>query len=921
MAKFSFKTVFHLKFHGLFLGALAALCCPVEINAEPLKLEFRPPEIAPQNVCVSRSSDQDTIAFWEDWGGQSFAGMKTALVKRDIKRLQHIDAKRWLPTIEKVILLLEELDPSYAGKNALLARIQAMQAAGEYDRIRNLQLVQQLASAANEASPRIQNALASFYRSGIGVERDVALADQLLISAGYAGNADALLALAKRDLSGNPVAGWDVPNELSVTMAFGALVGELNTTICDRTARIAREFRNGEVVAPNAELAREWFRFSADLGDANAAWKLVEYHMQSEEFDKDNDVLLRYLRQAADAGLPFAQIELGRLYEQGALVEQDLDQSLALFRAAAQSNQRPGLTRLGLFIEEHEEVYPHLVEEKIETFNKLATLPDAPGWVFTRLAAHAQLSQGRWVGIDAALPLLERAAELGDMEGTARLAQLLLAKDRSAVSFERAVNLLSRVVSLHGGVTPSKQLHAAFMCQAADSPRLVEASYWGDIEAATDTANVELSGAEIVSLVSSQDPSTVAVLQSQALYGRPSSLASWIKFLDLDPNADAELRHFWEVYSGQFNFVLEALAKLELELAASPDDRVAAFNLLRREFQKSGAEAAVTLARALLEDNSGEVNDEITEILRVSARLGIGDAIQLLASLRSQNGTPHDVYLEYKELIERDGDFDALLFAVPFLEMPDRIRYMDRAVSLIQCDYKNAMKLAHVAFLNGMEDLGMQWLDISAHLTGENAWAYRDLAEAKLAYEGSPAAVHAKELFELAIAAGDASAKHKLFDLMIDPDAETFAPERAALMIEQALETEDHETLSAYLGRYRRADGQVKSVLEARLDLPQIQRVAAETGDIFAMRSYGVYLRETAEGASDLSASTLWLKRAAEGGDVTAMADYGQALAFGIGTEPDLGAAKQWLAAAAEQGNQKAGEIIRLVALSAGEGS
>ncbi|MEO0831020.1 MAG: hypothetical protein AAFY03_11260, partial [Pseudomonadota bacterium] len=124
--------------------------------------------------------------------------------------------------------------------------------------------------------------------------------------------------------------------------------------------------------------------------------------------------------------------------------------------------------------------------------------------------------------------------------------------------------------------------------------------------------------------------------------------------------------------------------------------------------------------------------------------------------------------------------------------------------------------------------------------------------------------------------------------------------------------------LPSYLGRYRRADEATKAVIAARVNMPAAYLLAANTGDVFAMRTYAMHLRETAANAAELTESTRWLAQAAEGGDTTAMAEFGYALAFGIGTPADPDNARLWLERAADSGSEKAQAITSLISLQDG---
>ena len=887
-----------------------------EASANALALEFAPPLIEPVQICEAREPDIDTTAKWEEWDGLRLPNVDHALIKRDMNRLIQINPGYWSATIQLIIDRLEEVDPSYAGENADLARIKALVAAGAYDELSDRQLVTQLADATTNQSARVKNALAEFYRDGIGVPRDIERANTLLVEAGFAGNADALLALTKMDLDGEGVEGWDLDPSLAVTMAFGSLVGELDASICDRVSRIAREYNNGEIVQHSTQLAHDWFRFAADLGDSNAAWKVVEYHLLAENFAKDNDLLLQYLTQASDDGLPYAQVALGEIYETGSLVEQDLDETLALYRAAATSGQRAGLIRLTQFLEKYPERFGDVDSERVNALRALAEFDGAPGWVFTRLAKGIYETEGRWAGQDEAIAYLERAADLGDMDAMIDLAEALVSRRSNTDDFERAVDLLSYSVSTLGGVSPSSSLYGMFMCQAIDSPRIAEANHWIATENATDTADLALTADEVLQLDADEDVLTVASLQSHALYGRPRALANYLKFLESSPDGDPVLLAFWQDYADRYASVLEAMAELELELDADPRQRLVAIDLLRRQYKRLGSDAALTLAEAMLDYEASDAvfkADEVRALLEQPASAGEGAAMRLLASLAGGESANQQIYEQYADVIDANGDFDALLFAAPFVDKETQDNYLSRAAGIIQCDYKATMSMAQVYLDIGDQENAIHWVGVAEHLLEDSTWTRIDLAEVKLELHGTEAAEDALELFQAAFDLGDPDASRGIVDLSLDQEAATYDPTRAAEMISHALEQDDQVNLGRFLSRYRSADTSAQEAIDGLLDMPAVYEVSARSGDIYSMRVYAMHLRDNAANADDLIQSTEWLARAAEGGDTAAMAEYGYSLAFGIGAEADLPTALDWLQQAAENGSTKAAAITALL--------
>ncbi len=905
-------------FSVLTVWGVSVICLPSMTRAETIALEFLPPQINATKICTARPPDAETVARWENWDGLRLPEGTQEIVRRDINRLKQLDAVTWLPKIELMIARLEEADPRFAGNNALISRVSAMEAAGAFEDLRSQQLVAQLAAQADSLSPSLKNSLSRYYRDGVGVDRNVEFANNLLIDAAYSGNADALLSLTSMALKNEAPAGWDVPADLAITMAFGALIGELDSSICDRASRIAREYSSGEIVERNIQLAHDWFRFAADLGDSNSAWKVVEYHMQAEGFEKDNDLLLHYLTQAADAQLPYAQIELGRLYESGALVDRDLDAALSLYRAAAVDGGRPALTRLAIFLETYADTYPDLQSVKQSALESLSTRGDVSGWVLTRLANDIYARDGRWAGRDEAMAYLERAANLGDLDGSIEYATGLIAQGNDTQDFERAVGILTNSVALLGAVTPSKLLYGAFMCNAPDSPRIAEAQYWNNIEEATATRNVEIDANDIGQLSRHDDPLTIARLQSHALYGRPKAMANYLKYLEQDTSYGPEVLAFWEGYSNQYALVLEAIAELDLELAQSPQERVLAIELLRQQHAQAGEQSALSLANALL-DYANEVNasfDEIVRLLEEPAARGDGAALSLLASLIDTETGGRLVYHEYADVVDANGDFDALLFAVPFVDGQTRVEYLQRAAGIVPCDYKNVMSMSRTLQETGDFEGALHWANIATHLTGDNAWAQTNLARAKLDLLGNDAAPEALALLEKAVLTGDPTAQTTLFELLTDSTGSVYDPSRAAMMIQDAIAVENSNILNRLLSRVRSADEVAQAALEDELDFPTVLLAGALSGDVFSMRAYAIYRRDNAATPTDMAESTQWFGRAAEGGDVTAMTEYGYALAFGMGTKANLDTAIYWLEQAADAGSEKAANITSLLNLN-----
>jgi TPR repeat protein len=107
----------------------------------------------------------------------------------------------------------------------------------------------------------------------------------------------------------------------------------------------------------------------------------------------------------------------------------------------------------------------------------------------------------------------------------------------------------------------------------------------------------------------------------------------------------------------------------------------------------------------------------------------------------------------------------------------------------------------------------------------------------------------------------------------------------------------------------------VRAIVARKINVDQIYRNAAQSGDARAQLEYGLLLRQTAKTPADLQSSARWLNEAAEAGDVTAMTELGYAMAIGLGGPANPQMALTWLEKAGQVGDERAKELARLVRL------
>lgn len=905
------------------MGWIAALVfgvvTPTFGLAQNLVLDFAPPDVDVTPVCAARMSDVDLMAEWGAWDGKSLPDRDVGVINRDMRRLAEIDPMAWDPTIQRVITLLPGVSPGFTANHATLARIEQMIALGSLQELRSGGLVQQLLDRGEENSPRMLFVLSGFLSEGIGIERDTARGNDLLMAAGYAGNADALLALSHLAVQGRAPKGWDLDPKLAVTIAFGALVGQMDPLICDRIARIAREYANGEVVQRDHDLAVRWYRFAADLGDPIAAWRVAEYEIQSELVTKDNDVLLTYLALAAEGGLPYAQVALGRIYENGALVPRDLQRAQALYEASAAGGDRAGLIRLSGFLETQMQADPAQAQAFHATLDRLAALPDAPPWVFAKRAAHILDIDGRWAGQPAARVLLERGARIDDPAAILMLAQMDFGAAKDTPAFYAAVDRLIHAVVTLGEVAPTEDLQAAFICKAPEAPLLDEAKYWAGVEAAIGSSSLQLTDAALAELAENPDPLAMAALQTQALYGRATPLANLLAVMERDGSPASEVA-FWTAYADRFANVGTARAALALDAATTPDARSAALDSFRAAVAAGESGAPLKLAKALIQDGTDAAKAEATDLLRPLAEKGGGEAMALLAMADPATfPTKADIFRTYAAQIEARGDFWAILLAMPFLpDQASRDAYQARAITAMQCAFPEAIALATLAGGQGDVTETRRWLGIATHLAGQDTWQLVQLGDSYRSLLGPEGEPVARALYVQAYGLGSRTAVLRLLRIHGDPAAADYDQAQVVGLYLDLVARSDPGQITAVLDELSRKKTGLRQAIEARLDLDRLYADAAKAGNPAAMREHSRRLRAVAVSADDLAAATRWLVMASESGDVPAMVMLAQAYSVGVGVSPSIENARAWLERAAASGDPTAIDMVKFFTLDTG---
>lgn len=884
--------------------------------AAPVEVDFLPPEIPAQEVCVAKKADPDVVARWLAWDEVSIPEGDPELVLRDARRLRDLNPTGNFELVDKMLAVVAKM-PAPRVPDTAIDRINLYLKAGKVPQLRETGVIDRLEASADSLAPKALNLLSTLYLDGLVVKKDREKGLDYVTRAAMGGNADALLRLASMNIAGEQVPGWDLDPKLAVTMAFGALVGKLDPEICDRIGRIAREYSKGLVVKQDHVIAEQWLRLAADLGDANAAWKVAQLHLESELIVKNNDTLLKYLNIAADRDVAAAQVEMGKFYEAGALVDEDLERAEDYYRRASGLGSRNALFRLATLLET-EQAIPQKREAFKATLTLLVGMSQPPGWAFSKLAKLVLEERGRWAGEAEAKALLEKGVALEDADSAQELAFILLRHRDEPGVFERATELLGFAVTYAGKIDPMTDLRQAYLCRAPKGADMRLASFWQRTEDAAGNSTAFMDSDDIGALDPGADPISLAKLQTHALYGRPNSVAYYVDYLSRN-GASPEMLAFWQSRIDPVPATVDALARHRLTVEPTPEVIEETIAALKDARADGLPRAAVDLGSVLLDyfPNDAEKRQEAIGYLTEAAQQGQGDAILRLLPIMLADGiTDTELLAKYNEAIEERGDADALIFAASnTTDEAQRHDYLYRAASVIDCTFENTIKLAG-AFVATADDTETEhWLQVSLRLAGEDGWRHTAIADRYMAMGGEERAKTAIELFDKAVAMGDDTAVSRLVKIYADPDSEDYAPTKAVAMFKRMIDDAPVADLGKIREKVLKTPPAIQTAVMEEVDWSARYAAAAASGDAEAMRELALYLRATGTTVAEARDASTWLQRAADAGDAMAMVELAKAYAMGIGIEPSIQQATVLLKDAAGLGNSEAQRLLASMAV------
>ncbi|MDN3722220.1 hypothetical protein QW131_30970 [Roseibium salinum] len=208
---------------------------------------------------------------------------------------------------------------------------------------------------------------------------------------------------------------------------------------------------------------------------------------------------------------------------------------------------------------------------------------------------------------------------------------------------------------------------------------------------------------------------------------------------------------------------LTRIARNTLKLAATPEEREKGFEQLRQAMEAGEPNAAFHLLRALERaDADPETRRKLAE--RLAAQ---GKGIGLRSLVRLEDGGPEvrrAIWERYREVIEKNGDADAITFALPFVDEAAREDYLNRFRAALNCHVDESVTMAEALNALGQHEEAVHWLGVAEALA-EEGWTYVLVADTYLEVGGEAAVEQALELLDRGRTAGHGPAAMRLLSL------------------------------------------------------------------------------------------------------------------------------------------------------------
>jgi TPR repeat protein len=893
-------------FTGLMMSATLLIGSALHALSAPVDIVFEPPVIPlnTQKICAPNSLDATLVTEWTAWNRKVLPKKSASNISKDMSRLRALDAGKHKEIVLRIIELLPKAKKNYGEAEMLVDKIKLLVAAGQLETVRSQGLVSRLLVLGTR-DPGGTNTLSDFVIQGLAPEANVEKGLQLKVKAALGGSPEAMLDIVERVQAGEKIKGWDIDSKLAINLAYGTLIGKLDDTVCERIARVARDFEGGKIVAKNPAIAVKWYRVGADLGDKRAAWKVAQHYIDGEFVKADAEVVFKYLNMAVAEKNDAAIIALGNMYEEGALVERDTSKALALYDQAFQLKNPTALAKKVKLLAKIHQSSPELRAEYEQSLRALYESANPPAWSVMRMSRQLQERKGFWQSLEEAKALLEKAVTLGDGDARIDLAEILISDNQSQADRQKAVDLLAQAVKSDGDVRAVENLARFYSCI---EPNAKLEAYWNGVKDAMGNDTVDVAFSELGSLSADKDTQKIAALQTQSLYGRGSSIAIFRRYLAMQPNSEIT-EELWALRAAEArNGMLEEMyAEFQSHLQLGQKDL--ARQAIKPLSTVVNPSAGIAMARFLVENFANDVSSRelAKELVAPLANNGYGQAIQLLLSLDNTKKLA-----DYTDVMQSRGDMvSQLILAERSRNADEKAMHLRRAAGSQRCDYNDAVIFGEYA-LRLAPAQASQWLELAVRLSKSNHWLEVKVADLYMSAGTETAKKRALELYRRGHDAQESSASFRLVKYYSDNSQRDYDPQAASDIFVDLINRSKLEDLPERLAMLKNMKQEIRSQVSLQLNVTDLYQKAAESNQPVAMREYGKILRNrnAANGATEAFS---WFLRAANLNDSESMFLVSQSYAYGIGVIASKEQAREWMIKSAKAGYLEAVSIRSLM--------
>lgn len=205
--------------------------------------------------------------------------------------------------------------------------------------------------------------------------------------------------------------GKGVPKDISKYLEL--LTAAAEDGLSQAQSDLGQAYYFGNDVEKDDNKAFYWLETSAKQGnEAISMYGLSMCYMEGTGTDKDINKCVYWLRKAAEAGLPLAQLDLGKRYRNGDGVTKDERSAFNWIKKAAKQGNAEAENLLGVFYSDGIGVKEN-AKEAIHWYKKAAEHGDT--WGYYNLGQNYQYGWGTSVDEEKAYQCFNKAAEKGNI--------------------------------------------------------------------------------------------------------------------------------------------------------------------------------------------------------------------------------------------------------------------------------------------------------------------------------------------------------------------------------------------------------------------------------------------------------------------------------------------------------------------------